>query len=82
MDKECLDKYVLAINSTVGPEGLCSMLLVFGTIPRPAYNNSSATQKMCEETVQNTQKEITKIHAKVRLSFDLRHMNGPKECQK
>lgn len=41
---ECLTMAVFYINATVGPEGLCSMLLVFGVIPRPARNTPSVTQ--------------------------------------
>lgn len=33
-----------ALNSTVGPERLCPMLLVFGAIPRLALTTSSLSQ--------------------------------------
>lgn len=32
-DKECLEMESFAIKSSIGPEGLCPMLLVFGVIP-------------------------------------------------
>ena len=35
-DAECLQMAVYAANATIGPEGLCPMLLVFGAMPRRA----------------------------------------------
>lgn len=38
---ECLQMAVFAVNSTIGPEGLCPMMLLFGSIPRPVRTTSS-----------------------------------------
>lgn len=35
-DDECLQIVVFAANMTIGLEGLCKMILVFGAPPRPA----------------------------------------------
>lgn len=34
--KRCLQMAIFSVNATVGPEGLCPMLPLFGSIPRPA----------------------------------------------
>lgn len=35
MDNECLKMGDFAVDATVGPDGLCPTLLVFGVIPTP-----------------------------------------------
>lgn len=77
-DVECLKMAVFSINATVGPEGLCPMLLVFGVIPRPARSTPSATQMARAEMIDRAMDEVTKLHAKMRLAFGLKHTAGPK----
>lgn len=43
-DADCLKKAVFAVNCTVGPEGLCPVLLVFGSVPRPVRTKDAPTQ--------------------------------------
>lgn len=43
-DEDCLQKAVKAVNNTIGPEGLCPTLLVFGTIPRRVGRTPAASQ--------------------------------------
>lgn len=69
---------VFAINATVGPEGLCPMLLIFGAIPRPARNTPSATQMERAQTIDHSMDEVIKIHAIMRLEFGLKDTGGPK----
>lgn len=38
-DDECLRMAVYSVNATVGPEGLCPIILVFCVMPRPARTN-------------------------------------------
>lgn len=43
-DAKCLHMEVLPVYATVGPEGLCPILLVFGVIPGPTRPIPSPTQ--------------------------------------
>ena len=43
-DADCLQMAVKSVNDTVGPEGLCPTVLIFGSIPRPARNMPAETQ--------------------------------------
>lgn len=43
-DKQALEMDVYTINATIGPEGLCPSLLVYGAIPLPARTRPSPTQ--------------------------------------
>lgn len=40
-DKECLKMAVCCVNETVGPEGYCPMVLIYGIVPRPERNPHS-----------------------------------------
>lgn len=40
---------VLAVNSTVGPEGLAPILLVFGAVPSPDRSISEASQLLTRQ---------------------------------
>lgn len=44
-DAECLKMAVVATNSTIGPEGLFAILLVYWAIPRPSRYTPSLTQR-------------------------------------
>lgn len=51
---------VFAINCTVGPEGLCSALLAFGDVPRPAKMTPALTQLEKARLIELAIKEIGK----------------------
>ena len=43
-DAECLQMAVYPANATIGPEGVCPLLLVFGALPRPARHMPKPVQ--------------------------------------
>lgn len=51
-DSQCLRMLEFGIKSTVGPEGLCTILLVFGVIPRPAKLTPSTTEIQRAPTIE------------------------------
>lgn len=59
-DQECLDITVLAINCTVGPEGLCRALLVSGALLRLARTTPASTQLENARLIEFSVKEATK----------------------
>lgn len=56
-DSECLEIGVIAVNHTIGPEGLCATILVFGSLPRPARTTPSVTQLERAKAIQSTIRE-------------------------
>ena len=77
-DMDCLQLAVKAVNDTVGPEGLCPTLLVYGTLPRPARKIPSHTQLQRAKAKDEATKQILKEHAKRKIAFGLKHCRGPK----
>lgn len=77
-DEECLKMAVFAVNSTMGPEGLIPMLLVFGAIPRPARTILSPTQLERQKAIEAARHAAQHEQAKRRVAFALRHPSGPK----
>lgn len=77
-DHECLKMAFYAVNSTMGPEGLVPMLLVFGALPRPARTTPAPTQLHRQRFIEEAKKTVSTEQAKRWLSFALRHPSGPK----
>lgn len=77
-EADCLRMAIFSVNSTIGPEGLCPTLLVFGLIPRPARKVPSHTQIMRASAIEGGMQAAEKIQAKARIQFGLRHTGGPK----
>ena len=73
---EVLQLAVKAVNNTVGPEGLCPTLLVFGSIPRLARMFPSATQLERMRSAEEARKEVQRIHADRKVEFSLKY-KGP-----
>ena len=71
-----LQMAVYGVNSTMGPEGLCPTLCVFGAIPRPARALPAPDQVARAEAIDQTMKDVEKEHARRRLQFGLRY-KGP-----
>lgn len=69
---------VKAIIDTVGPEGRCPTLLVFGTLPRPPRTQPAATQLERAKAKESANIEIQKELAKRKLSFAMKHTHSPK----
>lgn len=59
----------------MGPEGLRTILLVLGAVPRPAWTKQSSTQLERAKIMDEMMKQVTKIHAEKRVSFGLKHKN-------
>lgn len=77
-DAECLQMNTYAMNSIIGPEGLCPMMLVFGALPRPARSKPSPTQLERATAIENAKKEVEKETARRRIVFALRHPSSLK----
>ena len=75
-DSEALQLSVMAVNDTVGPEGLCPTLLVFGSYPRPARAVRACTQVSRAAALESAAKEVARIHAEKKVAFALRY-RGP-----
>ena len=77
-DSECLQMAVYSTNSTIGPEGLCPMLLVFGAIPRPARMTPSPSQLDRQKAIEEAKKEVEQEQSRRRIAFALRHPSNAK----
>lgn len=77
-DADCLRMAVYASNATMGPEGLCPMLLVFGALPRPARKTPSPNQLQRQHAIEEAKKAVLHEQGKRRIAFALRHPSSPK----
>lgn len=77
-DDECLQLAVYACNATMGPEGLCPMLLVFGALPRPARISPSPGQLERQLCIEAAKKAVLTEQARRRITFALKHPSSPK----
>lgn len=64
------------VNGTVGPEGLCPTLCVFGAIARPARNLASLRQIARAKAIDGAMAEVTMEQAERKVSFGLKY-RGP-----
>jgi len=71
-----LQMAVHCVNNTVGPEGLCPKMCVFGAMPRPARNTPAPDQLKRAEAIDKAAKAVQKEQAKRRVLFALRY-RGP-----
>lgn len=76
-DEDCLQLAVKAVNDTIGPEGLCPTLLVFGAIPRPARKTPAPQQLERAKAIDEAMNAVGKEQAKQRVAFGLRHFGTP-----
>lgn len=65
-------------NETVGPEALCSTLLFFGSMPRPARQLPAETQLERARVINCTRNVAIKEFASRKNFLGLRHPNIPK----
>lgn len=75
---ECMRMAVYSVNATIGPEGLCAMVLVFGTLPRTARQMPAETQVRQQRAIEQAMADSESVHAEGRISFGLRHTGDPK----
>lgn len=77
-DSDCLQLAVKSVNDTIGPEGLCPTLLVYGSIPKPPRLGSAETQMARAKALDMALDAVQKEQAKRRVAFALRHPSSPK----
>lgn len=77
-DSERLDMALFAVNSVVGPEGLCPILLVYGALPRPVCTLHAPTQAERTKKIEETMIVASQQLSKRLLAFALRHPSVPK----
>ena len=75
-DADVLQLAVKAFNDTIGPEGLCPTLLVFGAFPSPARNLPASTQLARSDGLEQAMKAVEKEYAQRKVQFGLRY-KGP-----
>lgn len=80
-DVECLRMDVFSVNATLGPKGLCPMLLVFGALPRPARSIEAPTQVRRAQVMELAAKDFQREQGRRRISFGLRHTVSPKGAE-
>lgn len=69
---ESLLMAVFEINCNIGLGSLCSVLLVFGDMPRPTRSTLSPTLLERQKDIEAGMKEVKTIYAKRSLDFDLK----------
>lgn len=67
---------VFALNATVGIEGLCPILLVFGALQRPA-RTFQISQVDSARVLDFAMYEAEREQTKRRLNYGLKHPAGP-----
>lgn len=73
---DLLQMAVFAVNSTIGPEGLCPCLCVFGAIPSPLRHVPAPTQMARAEAIDEAVSAVQKHHARAKVQFALKY-RGP-----
>ena len=76
-DADCLQMATKSVNDTIGPEGLCPTLLVFGSLPRPPRNATADTQIARAKAIEKAMAIVRKEQAKRRIAFGLKTAGGP-----
>lgn len=77
-NSDCLQLAVKAVNDTIGPEGLCPTLLVFGAIPKPPRLGRAETQVQRARALDKALDAVHKEQSKRRIAFALKHPCSPK----
>lgn len=68
---------VFATNTVIGPEGLCPIILVYGSIPLPERIRPAHTQLERAEAIESARAELLKETSKRRIASCLRYLKGP-----
>jgi len=71
-----LQMAVHCVNNTVGPEGFCPTMCVFGAMPRPARETPAPEQLERAKAIDSAMKAVQKDQAKRRIQFALKY-RGP-----
>lgn len=67
---------VYAVNNTVGPEGLCPTLCIFGILPRPARKSFAPNQVARAKAIDDAMIEVDRYQCKRKLEFS-KSYKGP-----
>jgi len=71
-----LQMAVHCVNNTVGPEGFCPTMCVFGAMPKPARNTPAPDQLARANAIDEAMKVVQKEQASRRVQFALKY-RGP-----
>lgn len=71
-----LQMAVYAVNNTIGPEGLCPSLCVFGAIPKPLRTSIATGQLSRAKAIDAAIEEVQKHHAKKKITLAKKY-KGP-----
>lgn len=75
--KECLLQMALhCVNNTVGPEGFCPTMCVFGAMPKPARNTPAPEQIARAKAIDDAMKVVEREQCKRKVQFGLKY-RGP-----
>ncbi len=74
--QDILQMAVKCVNDSVGPDELCSTLLIFDSLPRSARNSLTPTQIHRARSIEDSMNSIKKIQSRGRVEFSLKH-RGP-----
>lgn len=69
---------VYTVNATMGPVGLCPMVLVLGSLLRPDRSYPSASQLHRQVEIKDSRKEVSAKQARRFIAFYMRHPSMPK----
>lgn len=72
---------VRAFNATVGREGLCPIVLVFGVILSTARAIPSTTQLQRAQTIDTSITKVEREQSRRMIALGLRHTGGPKRSE-
>lgn len=73
----CLKMGVFEVHWTIGPEGLCLILNLFGCFPRPSRKTSSKTHVQRSKAIEGEIIEGEKKQASRSIKLSLRTTSGP-----
>lgn len=77
-DAQCLKLAVLCINSTVVPEGLRPMILVFGALPLPELSSPAPSEVSRNMTIVRAMDNVQRFQTQRRTEIVLRHSHVTK----
>ena len=73
---DLLQMAIYSVNNTVGPEGLCPTLCVFGTIPKPDRTTEAKSQIERARDIDESMKAVDKYHSEQKIRFASKY-KGP-----
>lgn len=77
-ERDYLQISVYSMTSTMGPGGLCSVLLVFLKLPRPVIKTASLTQLEMHQAIEEVKTLMLKETERRPIKFALNYSSGAK----